>query len=140
MKTGSEKAAACAMFDAFCKEVLRNAMIDYLRRSKHIVLHELSVAEPESYMGELERIDDNYGSDHLSIEFDGNLYTLDNDTLYHAMLSLPKHLVGVLLLKYWQDQKDLKIAKHFGVTTRTIRNWRMQAICEIQRWYEANHI
>jgi len=140
MKTESEKAAACAMFDAFCKEVLRNAMIDYLRKRKHIVVHELSVAEPESYMGALDRIDDNYKSDHLLIEFDGNSYSLDNNTLYQAMLSLPKHLAGVLLLRYWQNQKELKIAKHFGVTTRTIRNWRTQAISEIQRWYETNHI
>lgn len=140
MKSESEKAAACAMFDAFCKEVLRNAMIDYLRKSKHIIVHELIVAEPEGYLGVMERTEDNYACDHLSIEFDGCSYTLDNETLYRAMCSLPKHLLGSLLLKYWQNQKDMKIAKHFGVTTRTIRNWRSQAIFDIQRWYEANKV
>ncbi|MPN25583.1 hypothetical protein SDC9_172995 [bioreactor metagenome] len=140
MKSESEKAAACAMFDAFCKEVLRNAMIDYLRKNKHINVHELTVAEPENYLGEMGRTEDHYSSDYLFIEFDGNAYSLDNDTLYKAMSSLPKHLLGGLLLKYWQNQKDIKIAKRFGVTTRTIRSWRAHAICEIQSWYEIHHI
>lgn len=140
MKSESEKAAACAMFDAFCKEVLRNAIIDYLRKNKHIIVHELIVAEPEGYLGAMERTEDYYESDHLSIEYDKHSYTLDNDTLYRAMCSLPEHLLGGLLLKYWQNQKDMKIAKHFGVTTRTIRNWRSQAIFEIQRWYEVNQV
>jgi len=140
MKSESEKAAACAMFDAFCKEIIRNAMIDYLRKTKHIVVHELTVAEPENYLGMKERTEDDYAFDHLFIEFDGNTYALDNDTLYQAMSNLPRHLLGGLTLKYWQNQKDAKIAKYFGVTTRTIRSWRAQAICEIQRWYETNHI
>jgi len=140
MKSESEKAAACAMFDAFCKEVLRNAIIDYLRKSKHVYVHELIVAEPENYLGEVERTEDYHASDYLSIEFDGTAYLLDNDTLFKAMSSLPKHLLGGLLLKYWQNQKDMKIAKRFEVTTRTIRNWRAQAISEIQRWYEDNQI
>ena len=140
MKSESEKAAACAMFDAFCKEVLRNAMIDYLRKAKYVIVHELTVSEPENYLGVMERTEDSYKSDHLSIDFEGNSYALDNDTLYKAMCSLPKQLLGGLLLKYWQNQKDIKIAKHFDVTTRTIRAWRSRAIFEIQRWYKEHHI
>ena len=140
MKSESEKAAACAMFDAFCKEVLRNAMIDYLRKNKHIVLHELPVSEPENYLRVTEGTVDQYSTDQLFIQYEGCSYSLDNDTLYQAMRSLPQHLLGGLLLKYWQNQKDTKIAKQFGVTTRTIRSWRSRAIFEIQRWYKENHI
>lgn len=140
MKSESEKAAACAMFDAFCKEVLRNAMIDYLRKNKHIVLHELPVAEPENYVAATEGAEDRYSTDLMCIEYAGNAYSLDNETLYQAMRSLPQHLLGGLLLKYWQNHKDTKIAKHFGVTTRTIRSWRSRAVSEIQRWYEVNHV
>ena len=140
MKSESEKAAACAMFDAFCKEVLRNAMIDYLRKNKHLVLHELPVSEPENYHRVTEGTEDQYSTDHLLIEYEGCSYSLDNETLHQAMGSLPQHLLGSLLLKYWQNQKDTKIAKHFGVTTRTIRSWRRRAISEIQRWYEVNRV
>jgi len=140
MKSESEKAAACAMFDAFCKEVLRNAMIDYLRKNKHIVLHERPVSEPENYLRVTEVTEDQYSTDQLFIEYEGCSYSLDNDILYQAMRSLPQHLLGGLLLKYWQNQKDTKIAKQFGVTTRTIRSWRSRAISEIQRWYEVNQV
>lgn len=140
MKTESEKAAACAKFDAFCKEVLRNAMVDYLRKSKHKVLHEMLVADPENYLGTSERTEDIYSTDRLYIKCGGYSYALDNETLFQAMCSLPLHLLGGLLLKYWQNQKDAKIAKQYGVTTRTIRKWRSQAIFEIQRWYDDNQI
>ena len=65
-----KKAVACAMFDAFCKEVLRNAMIDYLRRRKHISLHELPAAEPEKYLGARELFEDSYTTDQLLIEYE----------------------------------------------------------------------
>lgn len=57
MKNENGKAAACAIFDAFCKVVLRNAMIDYLRKGKYTIVHELIVAEPESHLGATDRTD-----------------------------------------------------------------------------------
>ena len=140
LKCESEQAAAGAMFDAFCKEVLRNTVFNYKRKIKRQFKREIITPDPEQYIDAKDAIIDTYETDHLYIEYEGGVYPLDNETLYQSMLTLPQPLLGVLLLKFWLGMKDAKIAGHFEVTTRTIRSWRSNAIAEIQRWYQKKEV
>ena len=136
LRCENEHAAIKAMFDAFCKEVLRNTVFNYKRKMKRQSNREFLTPDPEQYLVIVDAVFDNYATDHLYISFDGRLYPLDNEKLYMAMLALPPQLLGVLLLKFWNGMKDASIAAYFSVTTRTVRSWRSRAINEIQRWYQ----
>ena len=132
----SEQAAACAMFDAFCKEVLRNTVFNYKKKMKRDLRRELITPEPEEFIKSNDAVVDSYATDHLYIFFDGRSYPMDDEKLYLSVLSLPRQYLGVLLMKYWDGLQDAEIADHFNVTARTVRNWRGRAIDEIKRWYE----
>lgn len=136
MRCENEHVADRAMFDAFCKEVLRNTVFNYKRKKKRQSEREFVTPDPEQYLVAADAVFDNYATDHLYISFDGRLYPLDNEILYNAMLTLPPHFLGVLLLKFWNGMKDASIAAYFNVTTRTVRSWRRRAINEMQRWYQ----
>jgi DNA-directed RNA polymerase specialized sigma24 family protein len=136
----SEQAAAGAMFDAFCKEVLRNTIFNYKRKMKRQINREVITPDPEQYITARDAVFDEYETDHLGIEFEGSVYSLDNEKLYQSMLTLPKNLLGVLLHKFWHGQKDAIIASHFCVSTRTIRQWRSLAITEIRKWYQKKEV
>jgi len=140
LKCESEQAAASAMFDAFCKEVLRNTIFNYKRKIKRQSNREMLTPDPEQYVSVRDAVFDVYETDHLEIEFEGRIYPLDNEKLYQSMLILPHRLLGVLLLKFWHGQKDAAIAGYFGVTARTVRHWRSLAIAEIRKWYQEKEV
>lgn len=135
MKSESEKAAACAMFDAFCKEVLRNAVKDYKKKLRHIEENEFVTPNPERYISADLGAEDQHVTDHIYIAYQGHAYPLDNETLHRALESLPPSQLGVLLLTFWTGLRDKQIAAQFGVTTRTVRNRRSRALANLRRWY-----
>ena len=84
MRCENEHAAIKAMFDAFCKEVLRNTVFNYKRKMKRQSNREFLTPDPEQYLVIVDAVFDNYATDHLYISFDGRLYPLDNEKLYMA--------------------------------------------------------
>ena len=70
----SEQAAAGAMFDAFCKEVLRNTVFNYKRKIKRQSCREVITPDPEQYIFARDAVFDVYETDHLVIEFEGSIY------------------------------------------------------------------
>ena len=88
MNCESEQAAAGAMFDAFCKEVLRNTVFNYKRKIKRQSSREVITPDPEQYISARDAVFDVYETDHLVIEFEGSIYPLDNEKLYQSMLSV----------------------------------------------------
>ena len=137
MKSESEKAAVCAMFDAFCKEVLRNAVKDYKKKLRFVEKNEFVTADPEKYISADCSAEDHYASDHIYITYRGYDYPLDNDILRKGLERLPPSQLGVLLLTFWRGLKDAQIAEQFGVTTRTVRNRRSRALTNLRRWYKS---
>ena len=87
MRCENEHAAIKAMFDAFCKEVLRNTVFNYKRKMKRQSNREFLTSDPEQYLVAVDAVFDNYATDHLYISFDGRIYPLDNEKLYMAMLA-----------------------------------------------------
>ena len=134
MNCESEQAAVGAMFDAFCKEVLRNTIFNYKRKIKRQSNRELITPDPEKYISARDAVFDVYETDHQ------RRHPAQRYTFLDPMLTLPRNLLGVLLLKFWHGQKDAIIANHFGVSTRTIRQWRSLAIVEIRKWYQEKEV
>jgi RNA polymerase sigma factor (sigma-70 family) len=140
LKTEYEKAVACEMFDAYCKQILRNALADYLRKKNFLNEHEIPTADMDLYIDTGNEIPERSWESVLNIEFEGQSYPLENESLHKALSTLSERYIGVLLLKYWHRMNDSEIASHFGIAERTVRYWRKSAIEEIKSWYLVNHV
>lgn len=140
MKTEYEKAVACEMFDAYCKQILRNALTDFLRKRRHLAEREIPTADMDIYIGNEDEIDKRSWEELLYIKFEGKSYPMENEPLQKALSTLSEQHLGVLLLKYWHRMNDLEIASHFQIGERTVRYWRKSAISKIQRWYLGNKV
>ena len=134
MFSEQEEASFCARFDSYCHTVLRNAIRNY---TKHISIQEKYefLAEcPETYVKKSCAQWDVYEGDHLYVAYKNRSYQLDNEILLQAMQSLQERELGVLILGFWLEWTDLKIAKELKVTDRTVRNIRSRAFEKIRKW------
>jgi len=134
MPSPSYEKRICAMFDSFTKTVSRNYVRNLDRaeanRDKHYA------DEPAEYILELLSRKDNYPSDSFVLYADGHSYTVESETLYKALLSLPEKQRSVLLLDFWRDLTDEEISKRLEVTTRTVYNLRRRAYSRVREFYE----
>lgn len=97
-----------AMFDSYCKEVSRNYIKDLVRKNDRrgkYVSH-----EPVDYLLELLGHEDAYPSHAFTLEVDGYVCMVENETLYRALSSLKERQRKVLLLGFWCSFTDGEIA------------------------------
>lgn len=80
--------------------------------------------------------EDNYSSDTFVLYAGDYSCTVESETLYKALLSLPEKLRNVLLLDFWCDLTDEEISKQMEVTTRTVYNLRRRAFSKVREFYE----
>lgn len=137
MSAPSDKAERlCAMFDSYCKTVLRNESRDIkralIRRSKR----ELTMDEPMQYIFDLISHEDTYPSEQLVLYADRFSCEVYSDSLYEAIQSLPERQRLVLILGFWHQWTDEKISKYMEVTPRTVYNLRQRAFQTIRNFYE----
>jgi RNA polymerase sigma factor (sigma-70 family) len=137
MSAPSNKAERlCAMFDSYCKTVLRNESRDIKRALVRRSKRELAMDEPMQYLFDLISHEDTYPSEQLTLYADRFSCEVYRDTLYEAMLSLPERQRLVLILGFWHQWTDEKISKYMEVTPRTVYNLRQRAFQTIRSFYE----
>lgn len=134
MPSPSYEKRICAMFDSFAKTVSRNYVRNLDRaeanRDKHYA------DEPAEYILEMLGREDSYPSDAFVLYAGGHSYTVESETLYKALLSLPEKQRSVLLLDFWGEFTDEEISKRLEVTARTVYNLRRRAFSKVQEFYE----
>lgn len=126
----------CAMFDSYCKTVLRNASRNIKRTQKNRNKHVVMASEQLQYLFDQQGGEDTYSLYHLTIHADKFSCVVFNETLHRAMLALPEQQRMVLMLDFWKGWPDEKIAKHIRVTTRTVYNLRQRAFKAIRSCFE----
>lgn len=137
MSAPSNKAEGlCAMFDSYCKTVLRNESRDIKRALARRSKRELAMDEPMQYLFDLIGHEDTYPSDQLTLYADKFSGVVHRDTLYEAMLSLPERQRTVLILGFWHQWTDEEISRYLEVTPRTVYNLRQRAFNKIRNFYE----
>ena len=99
-----------AMFDSFCKTVVRNCSRNLKRTKQNADKH--SIGEPVE-----------------SCE-------IQSETLYEALCSLPEAQRKGLLLGFWGGFGDEEIARRLSVTPRTVYNLRQRAFKVVKAFYE----
>lgn len=122
-----------AMFDSFCKTVIRNYSRTLIRRKS---IRPKNLDEPIEVLLDMWGTRDEYPSLSNTFVVDSEIYSIESDTLYKALVSLPEQQRTVLLLDFWDDMTDIEISKKLEVTPRTVYNLRKRAFREIKRFYE----
>ena len=121
------------MFDSFCKTVIRNYSRTLIRRKSN---RPEKLDEPIEVLLDIWGTRDEYPSLSNTFVVDGEIYSIERDILYKALVSLPEQQRTVILLDFWDDMTDIEIAKKLEVTPRTVYNLRKRAFREIKRFYE----
>lgn len=126
----------CAMFDSYCKTVLRNASRNIKRiqanRKKHVVMAD----EQIQYLFDQQSSEDTYSFFDLIIYADKFCCVVFNEILYKSMLALPEQQRMVLMLDFWHGWTDEKIAEYMLMTARTVYNLRQRAFKAIKSYFE----
>lgn len=110
MLSEQEKSALCALFDSYCRTILRNAIRNYTKQLARRDKHEFLTDDLEAFVGTDRLSHDDYKSDHLYVVYSGKRYPLNSDTLRRGLESLPPSQLGMLLLTFWRGLKDAEIA------------------------------
>lgn len=126
----------CAMFDSYCKTVLRNASRNEKRALVNRDKYEAVGSEQIQYLFDADGQEDTYPSSQLVIRMDKFSCVILSETLYLALLSLPENQRVVLLLDFWYHWTDEQIAAYLRVTPRTVYNLRQRAFKAIRSFYE----
>lgn len=124
----------CAMFDSYCKAVIRNASKnlkrDFASRKKHEAV-ELGEEQLSLY-----GCADTYPSEQPKLCAGAFSCLVSNEKLFEAMISIPERQRIVLILDFWYEWSDTRISKYLGVTERTVYNIRQRAFRAIRTSYE----
>ena len=111
MLSEQEEASVCALFDSYCHTILRNAIRNHMKHMSVQEKYEFLAEYPETYVKKSCARRDEYEGDHLYVAYKNRSYQLDNEILLQAMQSLQERELGVLILGFWLEWTDLKIAK-----------------------------
>ena len=121
-----------AMFDSFCKTVIRNCGLKRAKRNadKH------SIGEPVEFLLELLGHAAEFSHERMVLHADELSCEIQSETLYEALCSLPEAQRKVLLLGFWGGFGDEEIARRLSVTPRTVYNLRQRAFKVVKAFYE----
>lgn len=132
-----ENAYLIEMFDSYSKAIMKNYLLDLLRKGKNNY-KEIVVSEKAQYLFEQQECVDTYPSDSFFLEGVEKAYycNIMDARLYHAMENLSLKKRTMLIMSFWYDMSDVEIASYFEVSTRTIYNWRKDVFKKIRDHYE----
>jgi RNA polymerase sigma factor (sigma-70 family) len=131
----SEIEKSQAIFDSYCKTVIRNAGRNiykrYKRQLQNEILMDFSVG---GFLDETAQ-DNEFPSDSLSIMYEGKEFQVKSLELYEGLTQLPFPQLEVIILKYLCKHTDQQVADIIGTSARTVRNRRSRALNKLRsRW------
>lgn len=130
-----EEAKLEAIFDSYCKTVIRNAGRNIHKRYMRLLKNEVLVDFASGGFLDGTTIYDDFPSDILHIEYKGKSYPVRSIALHERLSQLPFTQLEALILKYWCGHTDQQIAGAIGVSARTVRNRRSRALNILRaRW------
>lgn len=118
------------IFDAYCKKVLKNKLIDYkrsenYRRDNEVSLFYLSakdsIATEDEYFVHIIKVDDEE-------------YLIKNEDLHIALNNLTEDKCKIILLYYYDRMTDGEIAKFLDLPRTTVRYKRhvaLDTLCDL---------
>lgn len=123
-------------FDSFSRKILRDELIDYMRHQKYRLEHEVSISEIlHSEIGTI-GVCDEYPSDYFYFKVKECDVRIENALLAKALMALSEEKRQIVLLSYFFDMSDQKIADDFNAVRRTIQYKRTTSLKEMKQLME----
>lgn len=79
-------------------------------------------------------MNDFYPSDYFWLSMGRSVYCFDSEDIVMQLIGLPETHVQALLLNVVENIPDRQIAKLYGVSERTIRQWRSETIKSLKKY------
>lgn len=130
--TPGEKQDVCNVFAGYITATAKNARRNIDRKRKRQQQREYLAPELDTRTATADR----YPSDLHVIKNRNGRYVFDNAIVYEWLMSLPQSHQEAILLHYYDNWTDTKIALHLGVVSRTIRKWRKRAFDSMRTLFE----
>lgn len=126
MNKDSEHLACC--FDAYCKRLLKNEVIDAIRGEKRMSQREVTFSDlTKAERGQLQYID-RYAPDRRVFPLMGlEVEVLDAD-LVRALSSLPADRRVIILLAYFFEMRDEEIGNCLGLSRPAVQRRRTSTL------------
>ncbi len=116
------------VFDSYCKKILRNAAIDFQRKKQQLYKKEISL-----------ELLDNYNSENFCVyqvyEIECKkyrIYSCDiivrDENLIDVLELLDDEQISIILLYYFLDMTDDKIAKNLNKSRRAVNKKRLNTL------------
>ena len=123
-------------FNAYCKNVLRNELIDATRESKTRQKHEVSFSDLSPHEEKQLYTVDTYDLDGEGEAFCINGKRITTKLLAEALRTLPHEKRQAVLLYYFFDKSDVEIAEELGVPRSTIQYRRTSSFEMLKKYLE----
>jgi len=131
----SEEEKLQAIFDSYCKTVIRNASRNIHKHNKRQLKNEILVDFSSGGFLDEATQSQEFPSERLFVTYKAHSYPVKSLKLYEMLMQLSPKQLEVIVLKYWCKHTDQKAADLVGVTARTVRNRRTLALKKIRtRW------
>lgn len=125
-----------AMFDSYCKTVMRNASKNLKRAQANSQSHVIANSDQIQYIFDSYNHDDTYPSEYLMIYAGKFSCAVYSGMLHQVMASLPEPQRMILILDFWYGWPYGKISRYMKISTRTVYNLRQRAFKTIRSHFE----
>ncbi len=134
-KEQSEFETRCR-FNAYCKKVLHNELIDYVRESKRRFSHEIALDDLTPHEAKQLFAADNYFADQRKDAFRVHGLIISEELLNEALQMLPEEKLQVIVLYYFSDMTDIEIAELISIPRSTVQYRRTSSFELLKRFLE----
>lgn len=123
-------------FNAYCKNALRNELIDACRENKYRQKHEVSFSDLTPHEEKQLYTVDRYYEEGDEDAFYVKGLKITAKLLAEALRTLPKEKRQAILLYYFMGKSDVEIAEELGVPRSTIQYRRTSSFELLKKYLE----
>ena len=134
MNRDSEHLACC--FDAYCKRLLKNEVIDTIRGEKRMSQREVTFSDStKAERGQLQYIDQ-YAPDRRVFPLLGMEIEVIDADLVQALSVLSADRRAIILLSYFLEMRDEEIGKCLGLSRPAVQRRRTSTLDMLRKILE----
>ncbi len=123
-------------FEYFCKQILKNERNDYHRELNQQGEREVLFCELPPHTVERFAMWDKYFQDTYLFEIMGFEVAVADEQLAEALKTLPQDKLEIILLSYFLEMSDPKIAERLNLIRRTVSHRRVSALRTLKKIME----
>jgi RNA polymerase sigma factor (sigma-70 family) len=125
-------------FDSFCKKVLKNTARELYRKNQRQESQEVPFSGLTAYEFSALSAEDSYDATEAVFDVQGDEIVVTDGDIAEALKGLPQEKRDIVLLSYFLEMTDRKIAERMDILRRTVTNRRTSSLRELKRIMEEN--